>query len=228
MTAVHLELDSADYAKIKTFPLAELGVTSLKLGDVVASPHQESSLQLLRPIRSGLTYVEIGCSAVLFATEFYLKFSCGGFIVLGFGSEEDDDGDDALILVLRDSASATISEDGAYKIEAFGSDNWNWCDQFRGVPNAIGFLVDMRRGCVTFRFNGMDGPCVAFPTSVAWRGGVSVHVKELPAIDKRSNPTGINCATPPIPQSLAATTIPRTISELVESGDLGAFVDDGE
>ena len=50
-------------------------------------------------------------------------------------------------------------------------DNWTWCDE----PVIIGCLVDVVRGCVTFRLNGIDGPCVRFP-GFPWQSGVRLGV----------------------------------------------------
>ena len=103
----------------------------------------------------------------------------------------------------------------------FGRNNWAWSDAT--APATIGLLVDMRRGCVRYRLNGIDGPCVAFPLSAAWRDGVCVHIKNLPTYDFHGGHVEVTCATPPVPESLVAAADPRTISELVESGDLAAY-----
>ena len=68
----------------------------------------------------------------------------------------------------------------------------------------FGVLVDMVRGCVTLRLNGLDGPCVRFP-GVEWRSGVQVLVEEWPSpavIDRDLPRVAVSCATPPPPPSL--------------------------
>ena len=67
----------------------------------------------------------------------------------------------------------------------------------------FGVLVDMDRGCVTFRLNDLDGPCVRFPPTAQWREGVSLTVDEFPR-EHTSPRVVISCATPPAPQSLLA------------------------
>ena len=76
---------------------------------------------------------------------------------------------------------------------------WSWCAD----PVVFGVLVDMDRGCVTFRLNDMDGPCVRFPPTAQWREGVSLTVDEFPREDT-SPRVVISCATPPAPPSLLA------------------------
>ena len=88
------------------------------------------------------------------------------------------------------------------RIKSLSDDSWTWGED----PVVFGVLVDMVRGCVTFRLNGIDGPCVRFPNA-NWRGGVYISVSRFPK-DPRHDQTGelmqvvASCATPPVPPSL--------------------------
>ena len=61
---------------------------------------------------------------------------------------------------------------------------------------------------MTFRLNGIDGPCVRFPGSY-WKssGGAWIEISEFPS-DEVHQETGepllvvVACATPPVPPSL--------------------------
>ena len=85
----------------------------------------------------------------------------------------------------------------------------------------FGVLVDMVRGCVTFRLNGINGPCVRFP-NVNWRLGVHLSVSHFP-IEPEHDPMQIvvSCATPPVPPSLLeAAANPLTGAEHVAAGSM--------
>ncbi len=103
------------------------------------------------------------------------------------------------------------------RIKSLGDDSWTWCDE----PVVFGVLIDMVRGCVTFRLNGIDGPCVRFP-NVNWRRGVHLSVSHFP-IEPEHDPMQIvvSCATPPVPPSLLeAAANPLTLTEHVAAGSM--------
>ena len=107
---------------------------------------------------------------------------------------------------------------GSCKILALGDRCWSWCAD----PVVFGVLVDMDRGCVTFRLNDMDGPCVRFPPTAQWREGVSLTVDEFPQEDT-SPRVVISCATPPAPPSLlAAAANPLCVDGHLARGTLYA------
>ena len=88
--------------------------------------------------------------------------------------------------------------------------------------------VYMVRGCVTFRLNGIDGPCVRFPGD-EWRRppGVWLTIQDFPNIhDDDSYPdVVVSCATRPVPPSLlVAAKQPKYASEYYAAG---AFEDAG-
>ena len=79
----------------------------------------------------------------------------------------------------------------------------------------------MVRGCVTFRLNGIDGPCVRF-ANANWRLGVHLCVSHFP-IEPEHDPMQIvvSCATPPVPPSLLeAAANPLTGTEHVAAGSM--------
>ena len=105
------------------------------------------------------------------------------------------------------------------RIKSLGDDSWTWCED----PVVFGVLIDMVRGCVTLRLNGLDGPCVRFP-GVEWRSGVQVLVNEFPVagvINRYLPRTAISCATPPPPPSLLLVAEgPMTVEEHLAAGSL--------
>ena len=91
------------------------------------------------------------------------------------------------------------------------------------VPGPGDATAILHRGCVTFRLNGIDGPCVRFP-GVEWRSGVQVLVEEWPSpavIDRDLPRVAVSCATPPPPPSLlVAAEEPMTVEEHLATGSL--------
>ena len=85
-------------------------------------------------------------------------------------------------------------------------------------PVVFGVLVDMVRGCVTYRLNGLDGPSMKFPDYVR---KARISVDRLPVAGDRVVPLVLSCATPPIPSSLrAAAANPLTAKEHIAAGTL--------
>ena len=88
----------------------------------------------------------------------------------------------------------------------------------------FGVLVDMNRGCVTFRLNAIDGPCVRFPNGfMLGADGVRIKMSEFPTDRKGTPPEEysvvVACATPPVPPSLLqAAANPLDVFEHVAAG----------
>ena len=100
------------------------------------------------------------------------------------------------------------------QVKSFGANSWTWNKD----PVVFGVLVDMVRGCVTYRLNGLDGPCMKFPDYVR---KARISVDRLPVAGDRVVPLVISCATPPIPSSLrAAAANPLTAKEHIAAGTL--------
>ena len=102
----------------------------------------------------------------------------------------------------------------------------------------FGVLVDMDttldRGCVTFRLNEIDGPCVRFPPGSTWGGGVTIEVSEFPTHRKgtppweneEALPVVVSCATPPVPPSLLeASANPLSVWQHVGAGSFEEVTD---
>ena len=86
----------------------------------------------------------------------------------------------------------------------------------------FGALVDMDRGCVAFRLNGIDCPCVRFPASAEWREGVRLTLSGLPDADPDDDTQRVvvSCRTPPAPPSLLAVANPLTAEGHLAGGTL--------
>ena len=126
--------------------------------------------------------------------DYWLYFTCTGMEPSDFGFSLGEPHDEGVL-----ECCYIMHLDRYLKIRSFGDRCWTWCAD----PVVFGVLVDMDRGCVTFRLNDMDGPCVRFPPTAQWREGVSLTVDEFPREDT-SPRVVISCATPPAPPSLLA------------------------
>ena len=141
-----------------------------------------------------------------------LFFSCQGLDVDQFGIELGDS-----ILHLEDGVLCYMRVLHQYGIRACPPRCWT----FRQDPVVFGALVDMDRGCVTFRLNGIDCPCVRFPASAEWREGVRLTLSGLPDPGDDTQRVVVSCATPPAPPSLLAVAAnPLTAEEHLARGAL--------
>ena len=85
---------------------------------------------------------------------------------------------------------------------------------------------------MTFRLNGIDGPCVRFPGSY-WKSsdGAWIKISEFPADEVHQETAEpllvvVACATPPVPPSLLeAAANPLTASEHVAASDFEDITD---
>lgn len=174
-----------------------------------------------RPIRTGVHYVEVRVGHSDYGTRvFFDGVRPVGYFAPpvdwreGFGVELASNESDSLktLLFLNDETENLIG----HHIAALTSDSWVY-----DAEVTFGVLVDMRRGCVTFRLNGVDGPCVRFPGDL-WRSGVRIAVDGFYHYEYVDHGRCIvSCATRPAPPSiLEAASNPRTVGELLESGSL--------
>ena len=175
----------------------------------VTDSYDDDFTLCLPPIGSGVIYVEVRLNCAWLGT-------C--LIIHGLGQPFEFElggshGGDIVRLVVEDA------EVQGLVIPSLGVNSWSWCND----PVTFGVLVDMVRGCVTFRLNGLDGPCVRFP-GVEWRSGVQVLVEEWPSpavIDRDLPRVAVSCATPPPPPSLlVAAEEPMTVEEHLATGSL--------
>ena len=169
-------------------------------------------LSVSRPIRRGVTYVEVTLNSAWYGT---------GVQLAGLGQEF------RLALTCDDSTSPETNTahlltygntDECLAVRNF--DNcWTWITE----PVIFGLLIDMTRGCCTFYLNGRVGPCVRFPVSLSahWpQNGVLIEVDEFPEETTQGPPQClVSCASPrlspPTPLS-----VPMTPQELQDKGDL--------
>ena len=175
----------------------------------VTDSYDDDFTLCLPPIGSGVIYVEVRLNCAWLGT-------C--LIIHGLGQPFEFElggshGGDIVRLVVEDA------EVQGLVIPSLGVNSWSWCND----PVTFGVLVDMVRGCVTLRLNGLDGPCVRFP-GVEWRSGVQVLVEEWPSpavIDRDLPRVAVSCATPPPPPSLlVAAEEPMTVEEHLATGSL--------
>ncbi|CAH0364436.1 unnamed protein product [Pelagomonas calceolata] len=173
---------------------------------------QYLGLTVSRPIRRGVTYVEVTLNCAWYGT---------GVQLAGLGQEF------RLALTCDDSTIPETNtahllpyDDMTQRLAVRNFDNcWTWITE----PVIFGLLIDMTRGCCTFYLNGRVGPCVRFPSSGAqhWRQhGVQIQVDEFPEETSQGPPQClVSCASPrlspPTPSS-----VPMTPQELRDKGDL--------
>mmetsp|Transcript_5223 Transcript_5223/g.15494 ORF Transcript_5223/g.15494 Transcript_5223/m.15494 type:complete len:290 (+) Transcript_5223:155-1024(+) len=170
---------------------------------------------MIRDLLRGVHYVEIFIMRAWYGTRVTLTLGGSSFMQLELGMDESAEHMDSNIVVLNCSENPG----GPYRVAALGFDNWIWCAEDDRDEVVLGFLVDMERGCVTFRLNGVDGPCVAFASTSSWRDGVLLSVDDFPGwLCVNGNTRRVSCRTAPCP--FADAPMPRTYSQLVESGDL--------
>ena len=175
----------------------------------VTDSYDDDFALCLPPISSGVIYVEVRLRCAWLGTSLLIHGLGQPFLFeLGGGH-----GGDIVRLVLDEDELQGLF------IPSLGVNSWSWCRD----PVIFGVLVDMNRGCVTFRLNGLDGPCVRFP-GVEWRSGVQVLVDEYPSpdvVDRDLPPIAVSCATPPHPPSLlVAAEDPMTVEEHIAAGSL--------
>ena len=167
----------------------------------VTDSYDDDFTLCLPPIGSGVIYVEVRLNCAWLGTCLIIHGLRAAEFELG-GSH----GGDIVRLVVEDA------EVQGLVIPSLGVNSWSWCND----PVTFGVLVDMVRGCVTFRLNGLDGPCVRFP-GAEWRSGVQVLVEEWPSpavIDRDLPRVAVSCATPPPPPSLlVAAEEPMTVED---------------
>lgn len=185
------------------------------VGDVLATEIDMTEytppLKMSRQLRLGVTYVEVTLRIAWYGT--CLCFTCPGLGIDQFGVELGTPSDmtDIEVCYMR-------KLDRYLRIRSCAARCWTW----REDPVVFGALVDMDRGCVTFRLNGTDCPCVRFPASAEWRDGVRLTVSGLPDADPDDDAQRVvvSCATPPAPPSLLAVANPLTAEGHLARGTL--------
>ena len=187
--------------------ISELAVTCLEFDDADTSL---DSVMLKQPILQSRVYVELTLSSVWYGTTVSCRFQSNqpGGLILQFHDPSDGDGEgEAVQLVINGMR---------YDIPAL-ADSWTWVDE----PVAVGILVDLLRGCVTFRLNEAESLCVQLSESQSkWeRTPMIIQCSEFPDEQEQAIQTAVS--SPPCPPSLLRTAAhPRSVSDLFDSGSL--------
>ena len=207
------------------------GILSTSIDITRLNDEEDVTLRMARPLRTGVKYVEVTTSTAWYGTLLAFDGLRGS---QGFGFQLDYEGFDDVLQRDRDVCVIKMCDPDDrsryFRIESLGIDTWTWCTD----PVTFGVLVDMNRGCVTFRINGINGPCVRFPPGSEWRGGVTIEISEFPTQrkgtpppDGESLPVVVSCATPPVPPSLLeAAANPLSAWEHVGAGSFEDVTDD--
>jgi hypothetical protein len=188
---VHLDAE-VSLPRLSQIKLAQLEASCL---DVSVAHH--TNLRLTRPILRGAVYVEIEVSLGWYGME--VVCIPGGDESASFGVKLDEfgySGSEGSIHHYVDNTVIFKRGGWACGIETFDS-AWDCLDE----PIRFGFLVDMYRGCIWFRVNGRDGPCVPFPATTAWKTrGVELEVRNpVENPPTHHSPTLLSCRTLPCP-----------------------------
>ena len=201
------DADGREAVEVDVVPLIDA------YGAILAPLGYYRGLRVSRPIRRGVTYVEVTLNCAWYGT---------GVQLAGLGQ------DFRLALTCDDRESPAINTAHLTPYnngdEYLAVRNFDGCWTWMLEPVVFGLLIDMTRGCCTFYLNGRVGPCVRFPVSPPgaqhWRqNGVRIEVDEFPDDnDQRPPQCLVSCASrlsPPTPVS-----VPMTPQELWDKGDL--------
>ena len=174
-----------------------LDITQINSDDLI--------MRMARPVRTGVEYVEITTTQAWYGTciDFYGAGAWDFHIQLGRRNHVE-------ICLLWMNGTCSL-------IKSLSDGIWSWCED----PVVFGVLVDVVRGCMTIRLNGVDGECVRFPAGTEWGAprGVSLRVGQFPENDVLAEPLIVSCATPPVPPSLLeAAANPLSVPEHVAAG----------
>lgn len=180
--------------------LSDLAVTCLEFHkrDVL------DSVRLLNPLERTRTYIELKISKAWYGT----GVRCGAVELRCDCYDEEDDREGET----RVSVQVGVQQ---YYVPAFDH-SWTWISD----PVIFGLLVDTIRGCVTFRVNGIDGPCLdnSNYTTTTSRTLISVH--DFPSDDVQS--MQVEVSSPPCPPSLRAAAL-KSPADHVLDGSLEAY-----
>lgn len=178
--------------QLEDYKLSALDATRV---DVSRTP--DLDLRLARPIRRGMSYIEITVSKAWYGTG----------VDLTFGPRPIDEYRFSLGLNETEGQNiVTITHDSRVAITLF-DESWTWGEG----PVIFGMLVDLDRGRLTLYFNNIVGPCVKLPDHSEWRRkGVHLTVSEFPETDDDQipGPIIVSCATPPVSAEMRSTTRP--------------------
>jgi len=177
-------------------------------GDEVGRDGSETRMRMSRPIRHGVTFVEIEVGSAWYNTELSL-LGLGELFSLLLCS--DDEGDEHRVaLVAKDDMGDNVLHLVPELFEC-----WEWCETV-----TFGLLVDMIRGCCTFYLNEQRGPCVKLPGDLWRRHGIQIAIEGFPANVSDTPPCVLTCSSF-VPQgAMRDPATPKSVAEHHASGVL--------
>ena len=176
-------------------------------GDDDGSDGSETVMRMSRPIRHGVTFVEIEVGSAWYNTEVSL-LGVEELFGLTLTTNSTNPG--------SEEQASLVSKDEAWLVPEF-DDCWEWCETV-----TFGLLVDMVRGCCTFYLNEQRGPCVKLPGDLWRRHGVQIAIEDFPCNVSDTPPCVLTCSSF-VPQGAMrdpAHHIPKTVAEHHASGAL--------
>ena len=176
-------------------------------GDDDGSDGSETIMRMSRPIRRGVTFVEIEVGSAWYNTEVSL-LGVEELFGLTLTTNSTNPG--------SEEQASLVSKDEAWLVPEF-DDCWEWCETV-----TFGLLVDMVRGCCTFYLNEQRGPCVKLPGDLWRRHGVQIAIADFPCNVSDTPPCVLTCSSFVPGTALRDPRLhePKTIAEHHASGVL--------
>lgn len=189
--------------------ISELAVTCLEFGGSQGAALNR--VELAHPILRSRAYVELNMSSVWYGTTVSCRFRSNkpGGLHLRL-QDPTGDGEEEYVQLVIDGQSHDIPH-----LEG----SWTWNEE----PLVVGILVDLLRGCVTFRLNEAEGMCVRLSESQSkWESTpMIIQCRDFPSYDGMTGTIQTAVSSPPCPPSLLHTAAnPKSVSELINSGSL--------
>ena len=168
---------------------------------------EETEMRMSRPIRHGVTFVEIEVGCAWYNTEVSL-LGVEELFGLTLTTNSTNPG--------SEEQASLVSKDEAWLVPEF-DDCWEWCETV-----TFGLLVDMVRGCCTFYLNEQRGPCVKLPGDLWRRHGVQIAIEDFPCNVSDTPPCVLTCSSFVPGTALRDPRLhePKTIAEHHASGVL--------
>ena len=171
---------------------------------------EETEMRMSRPIRHGVTFVEIEVGSAWFNTELSL-LGLGEHLSVYLSSDPEGDEHRAALVAPDDDGDTVL-----HLVPAF-HERWEWCETV-----TFGLLVDMVRGCCTFYLNEQRGPCVKLPGDLWRRHGVQIAIEDFPCNVSDTPPCVLTCKSYVPKWNFRDPRInePKTVAEHLASGVL--------
>ena len=167
-------------------------------------------VRMSRPIRRGVTFVEIEVGSAWFNTEMSL-LGLGEQFSLYLSSDHEGDEHRAALVASDDE------DDNVLHLVPEFHGCWEWCETV-----TFGLLADMVRGCCTFYLNGQRGPCVRLPGDRWRRHGIQIAIEGFPHNVSDTPPCVLTCSSFVPGRALGDPRLhePKTVAEHHASGVL--------